>query len=377
VQSTSNQPISGVNVRLFEDFNADGLADSGSAIRSVFTPSDGSYAMANLTPGHYVIVQTQPAGWTSFDDGDSSDDGDVVPNIDSLDNLIPLTLTLLEVDSMNIFKESPMPGQISGSVFNDLNSDQFPDPGEGIPNVTLNAFADANTDGVADSGTPVFTVMTNAQGQFLFPNVAVGHYVLVEVQPASMISIKDFDASNDGDVVPNTIMLDDIIPVSITLGELDAHNYFIDAPSCGLTVTNTNDNGVGSFRDALSCGMNGDTIRFHNSLAGATIEINSSVLSINKELVILSTLTPRVTIKSTITGLFDIQVAGIVECRDMNIISGLSPGGTGAAFENYGLLKLHNMVVLRNPLFVSGEYLIRNHTNSEAILSGNCFIQKD
>jgi hypothetical protein len=44
--------------------------------------------MASLTPGTYVIVETQPSGWLTYDDYDISNDGDLVANISGMDNLI-------------------------------------------------------------------------------------------------------------------------------------------------------------------------------------------------------------------------------------------------------------------------------------------------
>jgi hypothetical protein len=105
--------------------------------------------------------------------------------------------------------------------------------------------------------------------------------------------------------------------------------------------------------------------------------VNSAIIAINKNLVILSTLTPSVTISSTITGLFEIEAGSTVEFRELDIISGLSPGNTGAAFENYGILKLFNVNVFRNPFFATGQYLVFNHPNSQIVFNGTCNLQMD
>jgi Ig-like domain CHU_C associated/SdrD B-like domain len=377
VQSTAGNPIAAVNVRLYVDANTDGIADSTGSIRSVNTTSTGMYGMSGLTPGHFIIVQTQPSGWISHDDGDSSDDGDVVSNVDSLDNIIPTSLIPNEVDSMNVYVESPLPGAITGYVFHDFDNDEVPETGEGLENVEVKLFVDQNTNGVADDPTPIATVMSNAAGLYQFSNVQTGNYVVVESQPIDYISIKDFDQSNDGDEVPNTNMTNDTIPVTITNAETDANNYFIEAPTCGLTVTNLNDSGPGTFRSALDCAQNGDTICFHPSLSGLSILINSAMLEINKEIVIFSLLTPRVTIASQITGLFDIQQDANVEFTGVNFVSGVPLSTSGAAFINEGMLKLQDVMILRNPIFASGEYLIQNQNNGEILFSGNCFLDKD
>jgi hypothetical protein len=98
-------PISGVTVKLYVDANNDGVKDTTVAIRTVTTsnvvPFVGLYVMASLTPGGYVIEETQPSGWLNYDDYDASNDGDLVPNVSGLDNKIPVTLLASEVDSMN------------------------------------------------------------------------------------------------------------------------------------------------------------------------------------------------------------------------------------------------------------------------------------
>ncbi len=376
VKSTTDQPISQVNIRLFADDDFDGIADNNVAIRSVFTNAQGNYSMAQVTPGNYVIVQIQPATWNSFDDGDPTPDNDIVDNIDSLDNLIPATLTPLEVDQLNLFIEIAIAGQISGSVFVDTDNDQVPDEGEGLANVTLSLYHDVDMDGVADDNTPIETQLSSSDGSYIFPDVAVGNYVLVETQPIGYSSIIDIDVSNDGDNVPNTNTLNDTIPVTINNGEVDAGNYFIEADSCGLIVMNANDSGPGSLRRAIDCAEPGDTISFSASLAGATIFINSARLLLEKDIVIYSTISPRVNLYSQISGFFEIVASYTVEFHNLNIVSGLS-GNDGAAFRNDGILKLEDVNVLRNPALPPENYLIFNTPSSELIIRGNCLLEFD
>src|SRR6476469_8420985 len=52
-----------------------------------------------------------------------------------------------------------------------------------------------------------------------------------------------------------------------------------------ITVTNTNDSGVGSLRQAMINAGSGDTITFHSSLSGQTITLVSTLV-INKNLTI-------------------------------------------------------------------------------------------
>lgn len=150
----------------------------------------------------------------------------------------------------------------------------------------------------------------------------------------------------------------------------------IDCGACNLLVSSTADTGTGSLRDAITCASNGDTITFATSMAGATITINTSRLVINKNIYIRSSLSPRVKITSTIAGLFEIAPSKTVEFKDIDITSGITiPDNQGAAFKNSGILKIVSCKVYKNANLPTGQYLIRNLTGSQIILTGSCFIQ--
>ncbi len=146
--------------------------------------------------------------------------------------------------------------------------------------------------------------------------------------------------------------------------------------NCNLMVTNDSDAGTGSLRDAINCALSGDTITFHSSLANTTILITSTKLLLSKNLYIRSSIIPRVKIKSTVPGLFDISANKSIEFKDLDIISGTTTAGNdGAAFNNLGTVKLIGVKVYRNSLLPSGQFLIRNKPGSQFTLSGSCFIQ--
>ncbi|HZV44030.1 MAG TPA: prealbumin-like fold domain-containing protein, partial [Saprospiraceae bacterium] len=239
VKSVAGAGIPGVTVKLYVDANADGVADNATDIRNVLTnfPNPiGRYVMASLTPGSYVIVETQPAGWLNYDDFDASNDGDIMVNISGLDNLIPVTILPSEIDSMNNFIETPTPGNITGTVFEDFNNNLVPDTGEGLAAVVLNLYADDDQNGVADNGIILATTTTLADGSFAMMGIPVEDYVLIETDPANFISISDGDPTPDGDPGPNFDPNDNVIPVSITNNETDANNFFIDDRLAPLIV---------------------------------------------------------------------------------------------------------------------------------------------
>jgi hypothetical protein len=204
----------------------------------------------------------------------------------------------------------------------------------------------------------------------------VGNYVIVETQPAGYVSVKDFDASNDGDLVPNTNMMDDIIPVTVTNAETDAHNYFIEFAPCSGVVTNLNDGALGSLRYMIDCSNEGATITFHPVLANQILPLNAGRLVFNKNLFIPSGLTPRLMIASNVNGAIRIEQGKSVEFKNINITSGLS-GFPGAAFDNYGHLTLWDVIVYRNALLLPGEYMIFNGVPGMMTVKGGIQIDSD
>jgi hypothetical protein len=169
-------------------------------------------------------------------------------------------------------------------------------------------------------------------------------------------------------------MMDDVIPVSLTNGETDAHNYFIDAEENSLMVTNPNDSGLGSLRDALLNAIAGDTIHFHPVMEGETILINSETLLIDKNITVYSYFDPRTMIESQIQGLFEIAEGITVEFNGVDIKSGLA-GNEGAAFYNLGFLILKDVSIYKNTLLAQGEFLIYNAEGSHLSIFGACYFQ--
>ena len=153
----------------------------------------------------------------------------------------------------------------------------------------------------------------------------------------------------------------------------------VDCGTCNLTVNTTADSGAGSLRACLQCAYSGDTIKFASNLAGQTITISSARLNVSKDIVFKSTLSPKVKITSSVSGLFDIFSNTVVEFHNMEITSGINflEGSVpaGAAFRNAGNLKLVDVKVFKNASLSTNQYLIRNKTGSIFSTSGACFIE--
>jgi hypothetical protein len=102
----AGEGLAGVVISLYTDTNTDGVADANGFVNDTVTNDVGYYTLINVTPGNYVITETQPANYTSVIDIDVTNDADVVPNSDQHNDIIPLTVANGETDATNYFIET-------------------------------------------------------------------------------------------------------------------------------------------------------------------------------------------------------------------------------------------------------------------------------
>lgn len=133
-------------------------------------------------------------------------------------------------------------------------------------------------------------------------------------------------------------------------------------------VSNTIDAGPGSFRYALDCASDGDTIRFHSDLAGDTIHLTDSIL-IAKNIVILNTHTNAVTIDGqNIQRAIRIAAGHTVSLVHLDLIAGTA--SQGRAITNQGNLTLDQIQIMDRPGGAGTGSLVWNQ--GLLILKNNC-----
>ena len=124
----------------------------------------------------------------------------------------------------------------------------------------------------------------------------------------------------------------------------------LPALAATLIVTNTNDSGAGSLRQAIASAVFGDTITFAPSLAGQTITLESDLI-INKDLLINgSGLAPQLTVSGGDVAHLVIGNSTIpptVTISDLTIVHGYS-AGDGGAISVGGTLTLINCTLRNN-----------------------------
>lgn len=145
------------------------------------TAADGSYAFVGLLPGTYVVTEpTQPTNTLNGitvpgDKGGTATSPDTVPSA-----INAIALGSNEAAAAYNFGEIPI-ASIAGRVYYDNNDNGSIDADEtGIADVQI------VLTGTDDAGQPVnLTTRTDAQGNYSFPNLRPGSYVLTEPdQPA-------------------------------------------------------------------------------------------------------------------------------------------------------------------------------------------------
>lgn len=169
--------ISNVTVTLYEDTNNNGVIDAGSdaVIAVATTGSTGGYLFTGLAAGNYLV---------DVDQNSASIPSDAYGNKFRLTTADPHDVALSTGQAwLTADFGFSAPATIGDIVFFDSNGNGTQDFSEiGIPNVTVELYADANRDGLPDSPTPVATTVTasgftvNPVGFYQFTNLGAGNY---------------------------------------------------------------------------------------------------------------------------------------------------------------------------------------------------------
>ena len=118
-------------------------------------------------------------------------------------------------------------GDISGTVLADTNNDGNGD--SPMAGVTLTLYTDPNGDGDPTDGTAYgLPVTTDASGNYSFTDLPAGNYVVVQTPPAGFQLVTDGDTTDPNDDTANASTTDNWIPVTLTPGESDTGNDFVN-----------------------------------------------------------------------------------------------------------------------------------------------------
>ena len=174
---------------------------------SRLTNGSGFYEFNLVTPGGYIVEQTDLSGYETISDFDESSDD---PNdVEGANNIILVTVSIRENDQDNNFRDRLITGTISGFAFDEQSN--------GLANISITLF-DANGNGVGRRNT-------DANGYFEFI-VVPGNYTLRQEDISGFTNISDQDESPDD--INDVDEANNIIQVSLGAYELDSDNNFRD-----------------------------------------------------------------------------------------------------------------------------------------------------
>ncbi|MEM7535401.1 MAG: SdrD B-like domain-containing protein [Chloroflexota bacterium] len=204
IADAAESNVSGVTVTLYD-------ATTNTALSTVSTGADGSYAFLNLLPGTYYIAVTKPSGTPSFifspQDQGSNDIADSDVNVNSGNTgSVPLTsgTNITDLDA-GLYQ----PPSIGDRVWIDGNGDGIQNSPEGIPEngvsgVTVELY-NATNNQLIDFD------ITDADGMYLFSDLDPGSYYLLfygltgyNFSPQSMGGDAGDDSAVDSDADVST-----------------------------------------------------------------------------------------------------------------------------------------------------------------------------
>lgn len=179
IQDAGEQGVSGIGVQLLDEF--------GNVVKITQTDADGNYLFTDVAPGNYRIKFTNlPSGYvftakdtsiaSNITDSDASRNGgttDLFTVNSSYTWTNDNTQTQLSYDA-GIYPNTT--AAVSGTYWIDNDKDGVQDAGEpGIAGMRVTLYN--------SSGVPVASTITDANGNYLFPNVTPGSNYTIGFEP--------------------------------------------------------------------------------------------------------------------------------------------------------------------------------------------------
>lgn len=243
--------LGGVALDLIADVNSNGVADLGEPVYgSATTATNGTYVFTGIPAGAYVIRETDPAGFTSTADTGGAND-----------NLIAVSVAAGATSSGHDFLDTwrRSNAAIGDRVWLDENADGSQDAGEaGIPNVTVRLY-DTN-------GTLLATAVTDLDGRYRFPELDGGTYVVrvdTNSMPAGLAANPSFDPQGAVDGAASVTAAIDLPATWVDFG------YTWAAPS-GVT----GNTGRGMIGDRVWADANGNGIQEPGEAGLSGVEVS-------------------------------------------------------------------------------------------------------
>jgi len=203
--SSGDDVVNGVVIGLYLD---------SVLIDSRITGFDGGYSFYGLPPGNYEVRMVTPVGALAILDADGSGNGDDRIDVSVTDSTVTGRDFLLGQDGLSY-------ASISGTVFLDADKDTDFSLGDiRFSSVVISLYLDLDDDGVADPGEFIGSVTTDSNGNYLFPNLVDGKYLIVMSVPNGATAILDADGDTNGD---------DFIAVTLAGTDVVERDFLLDS----------------------------------------------------------------------------------------------------------------------------------------------------
>lgn len=159
LRGATEGPLSGWTV--FLDWNSDGLV--GATEPTAVTNSLGIYTFTRVPVGAYTVTEVIPAGWITSIGKPSS---------------VTVSLSIGATQVADFYNLVPVPGTVSGVIFNDADLNGIQAPIEPVLE-GWQVYVDLNNNAVLDAGEPSAT--SGADGVYTVTGVTYGTNVLREI----------------------------------------------------------------------------------------------------------------------------------------------------------------------------------------------------
>ena len=151
------------------------------------------------------------------------------------------------------------------------------------------------------------------------------------------------------------------------------------AHAASLTVTNTNDSGPGSLRQAIADAQAGDTITFASGLHGQTISLTSGQLAISRDLTINGPGAGQLTISAGgLSRVFVVNAGVTATIAGLTVRDGSFAGMGAGILIDGGTLTLNNSQIMDNSSYYGGGVFNGGElTVNDSIFDGNSVTRPD
>ncbi|MFK7747869.1 MAG: SdrD B-like domain-containing protein, partial [Kordia sp.] len=351
--------LEGVLITLYADNNADGALDAGDTVISTTNSvANGNYNFANVTVENVVLAITIPT-----DTADFTYTLTTAATLAASSTTTDVTGLDFGIDKLQIIDYN-----ISGTVFNDINTNGTNDTEAGLDAITVKLYSDNDASGTLTAGDGLLQIgSTGVNGTYSFTNVTT-EYTLVGVEvpgntPAftytatTPVKVGVSSTITDVNDVDFGIFKDEVIDFNIsgTVFEDEDSNGIIDTTELGrfdnvtmMLYRDNNEDGAFDTGDTMitstTTGVDG-TYSFSNVTDKNTLVMSSTPAN-TPEFIYTSTTPELVAVMSTIADVNDVDYGvNITTIIDYNISGTVFDDDNNSGDINPSEGRIQNVVV--------------------------------